>query len=81
MEASAWNADRRAADFDKRWTPLQTDWENFIGGKPSQPNPPAPNRPPVTATAELPPVELGCVLRCLADRVSVHAAPGQRQPG
>src|SRR5580692_790401 len=35
-------ATRRAADFDKRWTPLQTDWENFIGGKPSQPNPPAP---------------------------------------
>lgn len=36
-------ATRRAADFDKRWTPLQTDWENFIGGKPSQPNPPAPH--------------------------------------
>jgi hypothetical protein len=36
-------ATRRAADFDKRWTPLQTDWENFIGGKPSQPNPPTPH--------------------------------------
>src|ERR1700733_8147859 len=35
-------ATRRAADFDKRWTPLQTDWENFIGGKPPQQNPPAP---------------------------------------
>jgi hypothetical protein len=35
-------ATRRAADFDRRWTPLQSDWENFIGGKPSQPNPPAP---------------------------------------
>jgi hypothetical protein len=33
-------ATRRAADFDRRWTPLQTDWENFIGGRPSQPNPP-----------------------------------------
>jgi hypothetical protein len=34
-------ATRRAADFDKRWAPLQTDWEDFIGGRPSQPNPPA----------------------------------------
>jgi hypothetical protein len=34
-------ATRRAADFDKRWAPLQTDWENFVGGKPSQPDPPA----------------------------------------
>jgi hypothetical protein len=35
-------ATRRAADFDRRFTPLQTDWVNFIGGKPSKPNPPAP---------------------------------------
>jgi hypothetical protein len=34
-------ATRRAADFDRRWAPLQTDWTNFIGGRPSQPNPPA----------------------------------------
>jgi hypothetical protein len=34
-------ATRRAADFDQRWAPLQTDWEDFVGGKPSQPNPPA----------------------------------------
>jgi hypothetical protein len=34
-------ATRRAADFDRRWAPLQTGWEDFIGGKPSQPNPPA----------------------------------------
>jgi hypothetical protein len=33
-------ATRRAADFDQRWSPLQVDWENFVGGKPSQPNPP-----------------------------------------
>jgi hypothetical protein len=33
-------ATRRAADFDHRWAPLQTDWEDFIGGRPSQPNPP-----------------------------------------
>ena len=33
-------ATHRAADFDRHWAPLQTDWENFIGGKPSQPNPP-----------------------------------------
>jgi len=34
-------ATHRAADFDKRWAPLQTDWEDFVGGKPSRPNPPA----------------------------------------
>ncbi len=34
-------AARRAADFDKRWAPLQTDWEDIVGGKPSQPDPPA----------------------------------------
>jgi hypothetical protein len=36
-------ATRRAADFDRRFAPLQTDWVNFVGGKPSQPNPPAPD--------------------------------------
>jgi hypothetical protein len=34
------HATRRAADFDRRWKPVQADWENFIGGRPSQPNPP-----------------------------------------
>jgi hypothetical protein len=34
-------ATRRAADFDSRWKPVQADWEDFIGGRPSQPNPPA----------------------------------------
>jgi len=34
-------ATHRAAEFDRRWAPLQVGWENFIGGKPSQPNPPA----------------------------------------
>jgi hypothetical protein len=34
-------ATRRATDFDRRWAPLQTHWEDFVGGKPSQPNPPA----------------------------------------
>ena len=34
-------ATRRAGDFDRRWAPLQTGWANFIGGKPSQPNPPS----------------------------------------
>jgi hypothetical protein len=33
------HATHRAADFDRRWAPLQTGWENLIGGKPSQPNP------------------------------------------
>jgi hypothetical protein len=36
------HATRRAADFDRRWKPLLVDWEDFIGGRPSQPNPPAP---------------------------------------
>jgi hypothetical protein len=31
-------AKRRAASFDRRWAPLQSDWFNFVGGKPSQPN-------------------------------------------
>jgi hypothetical protein len=34
-------ATHRAADFDRRWTPLVSTWENLIGGKPSQPNPAA----------------------------------------
>jgi hypothetical protein len=25
----------RATAFDRRWTPVQTDWEDFIGGRPS----------------------------------------------
>ena len=32
-------AQRRATDFDKYFDPLQTDWVNLIGGKPSRPNP------------------------------------------
>jgi hypothetical protein len=41
-------ATHRAADFDRRWKPVQADWEDFIGGRPSQPNPapvPAPQAP------------------------------------
>jgi hypothetical protein len=38
-------ATRRAADFDQHWAPLQTGWADFIGGKPSLPNPPAGNDP------------------------------------
>jgi hypothetical protein len=32
-------ATRRAANFDRRWTPLRTYWENLAGGKPSLPKP------------------------------------------
>jgi hypothetical protein len=35
-------ATRRAAAFDRRWTPVMAGWEDFIGGKPSLPNPPPP---------------------------------------
>jgi hypothetical protein len=34
-------ATRRAADFDRRWTPVQNDWVDFIGGRPSPPAPPS----------------------------------------
>ena len=34
-------AAHRAAAFDRRWRPVQTDWIDFIGGRPSQPNPAA----------------------------------------
>jgi len=57
-------ATRRAADFDRRWSPLQTDWADFIGGKPSLPNPtaaspsaptpPAPAAPAAPASDDLP---------------------------
>ncbi len=41
-------ATRRAADFDRRWTPVQTDWEDFIGGRPSPPGQSAPPRQPAS---------------------------------
>jgi hypothetical protein len=47
-------AQHRAADFDKYFDPLQTDWVNLIGGKPSRPNPPSatpPSATPPPATA------------------------------
>jgi hypothetical protein len=34
-------ATRRAATFDRRWAPVQIDWEDFLGGKPSLPDPSA----------------------------------------
>ena len=43
-------ATRRAADFDRHWKPVQADWEDFIGGRPSQPDPPrSPDPPPSPA--------------------------------
>jgi hypothetical protein len=35
-------ATARAADFDRRWKPVQTDWEDFIGGRPSLTGPASP---------------------------------------
>ena len=32
-------ATHRAADFDRRWRPVQTDWDDFVGGRPSKPDP------------------------------------------
>ena len=37
-------ATRRAAAFDRRWTPLQTHWVNVAGGKPHLPSPGRPHR-------------------------------------
>ena len=44
-------ATRRAAAFDRRWKPYLLDWEDFVGGKPSQPDP-----VPAAAAAESEPV-------------------------
>jgi len=38
-------AQRRAAAFDRRWRPVQTDWEDFLGGRPSA----TPAAPPTAA--------------------------------
>ena len=53
-------AERRAADFDRRWDPVQTFWDNLAGGKPSQPNP-APSEPaqPESAPSDPAPAALG----------------------
>lgn len=32
-------AQRRTAEFDRRWDPVRTKWENLVGGTPSQPDP------------------------------------------
>jgi hypothetical protein len=40
---------RRAAAFDRRWKPLQAGWLDFIGGRPSLPNP-APSPAPQAAS-------------------------------
>ncbi len=44
-------ATRRAADFDRRWKPVQADWEDFIGGRPSQPNTPSTPAPEASCAA------------------------------
>ena len=35
-------ATRRAAEFDRRWVPVQTEWDDFIGGRPSPSSQPPP---------------------------------------
>jgi hypothetical protein len=47
------HATRRAADFDRHWKPVQADWEDFIGGRPSQPDPPP--RPDPSPSSDPPP--------------------------
>jgi hypothetical protein len=48
-------ATHRAADFDRRWNPVLTDWEDFIGGRPSLPNPAAPPPGPASPGPAAPP--------------------------
>ncbi len=36
------HATRRADRFDRRWAPIRTRWDDFIGGTPSQPDPTTP---------------------------------------
>jgi len=45
------HANLRAAAFDRRWKPVQANWEDFIGGRPSQPNPPPSPAPEASHTA------------------------------
>ena len=50
-------ATRRAADFDRRWKPLLARWLDFIGGRPSRPDPqpdPAPAPAPAPGGSESP---------------------------
>jgi hypothetical protein len=48
-------ATRRAADFNRRWAPVQTRWEDFIGGRPSLPNPsPGPQPTPPSSQPSSP---------------------------
>ena len=42
-------ATRRAAAFDRRWKPLQAGWLDFIGGRPSLPNPTSSPTPPAAS--------------------------------
>jgi len=44
-------AARRAAAFDRRWKPLQSGWLDFIGGRPSLPNP-SPSPAPEEASSD-----------------------------
>ena len=47
-------AKRRTADFDRRWNPVQTFWDNLAGGKPSQPNPASPGSSPAGSSPARP---------------------------
>jgi hypothetical protein len=47
-------ATRRAAAFDRRWKPLQAGWLDFIGGRPSLPNPTSSRAPQAPQALESP---------------------------
>jgi hypothetical protein len=50
-------AQRRAAAYDRRWKPVLVDWEDFLGGKPSLPNPTASDPDPAGPPPAGPPAE------------------------
>ena len=47
-------AARRAAAFDRRWKPLQAGWLDFIGGRPSLPNPTSSQAPQAPQALQAP---------------------------
>jgi hypothetical protein len=70
-------ATRRAAAFDRRWKPLQAGWLDFIGGRPSLPNPTTRNLTPSPA----PPAASAASPASAAGAAADSAAPDEPADG
>jgi hypothetical protein len=70
-------ATRRAAAFDRRWKPLQAGWLDFIGGRPSLPNPTTRNLTPSPA----PPAASAASPASPASAAADSAAPDEPADG